>query len=67
MNLQVHHCGTWQQEWHFLFAQTHDLYGVTGAVPLLSLSTTNTDNQESSADILFLLPHGFSALVTVNE
>lgn len=43
MNLQVHHCGTWQQEWHFLFAQTHDLYGVTGAVPLLRLSTTNTD------------------------
>lgn len=67
MNLQVLHCGTQQQEWHTLFAQAHDLYGVTGTLPLLRLSTTDTGNQKSSADILFLLPHGFSALVTVND
>lgn len=67
MNLQVLYCGTQQQEWHTLFAQAHDLYGVTGTPPLLRLSTTDTGNQKSSADILFLLPHDFSALVTVND
>lgn len=67
MNLQVLYCGTQQQEWHTLFAQAHDLYGVTGTLPLLRLSTTDTGNQKSSADILFLLPHDFSALVTVND